>query len=299
MKLYLAAAYSNEMGVHQKIYRRLTPNGKLALDYCQDRLESYHYVTDNTVRAMRREPGRKVFLDSGAFSAFTQGVDIDVEVYAAFCRDHEDIIEVPSVLDVVGDAVGTWHNQKKLEDLGVNCLPCFHFGEPEEALKYYVENYEHMTIGGMVPISTPNLIRWLDRIWPEYLMNPDGSAKLKVHGFGLTSQDLMERYPWYSVDSSSWIQVSSFGSVFIPDYGTLAVSKQSPSRKNPNVHYDTLPSDAHRRRMDEIFEFYGFTYELLSEHYSERRAFCAISYALLADRITKTRQNRTYQPYLC
>jgi hypothetical protein len=298
MKLYLAAGYNSGMGQSQPAYRRLSPAAKYALDYCQDRLESYHYLGNPaTVEHIRRE-GRKVFLDSGAFSAFSLGVDVRIEDYAQFCKDNADIILMPSVLDAIGDPDGTWVNQKRLEDLGVNCLPCYHFGEPEAVLEYYLDNYEYITIGGMVPISSPNLIRWLDRIWPEHLLDAQGQPRAKVHGFGLTSPNLMRRYPWYSVDSSSWIQISSFGAVFEPAYGALHISDKAPNRKSFDQHFDNL-SPVVQEKLTATFEYYGFTVEQLRKCYVHRRAYCALRFTLLAEEIAGGReQHVTEQRYL-
>ena len=44
----------------------------------------------------------ELFLDSGAFSAFTQKVTIDIQEYIAFIKEHEDIIDVYANLDVIG-----------------------------------------------------------------------------------------------------------------------------------------------------------------------------------------------------
>jgi hypothetical protein len=50
----------------------------------------------------------------------------------------------------------------------------------------------------------------------------------------------MQQYPWYSVDSSSWVQIGAHGNI-IMDGKTMAFSSQSPSRKNANQHIDSLP----------------------------------------------------------
>lgn len=299
MKLYLAAGYHNGMSRHQKIYRRLTPHAKYAMEHCPNRLESYHYLykAEKTCNDIRRD-GKKVFLDSGAFSAFSLGVDVDIEAYAQFCIDNSDIVDVASVLDAIGDVDGTWRNQTTLEQLGVKCLPCFHYGEPEAALEHYLDNYEYITIGGMVPISSPNLIRWLDRIWPKHILDKDGKPRAKVHGFGLTSPQLMRRYPWHSVDSSSWIQVSSFGALFDKDFGTFHVSAQAPNRKMFNGHFTTFAQPI-QDKLVERFEYYGFTLGQLQECYAHRRAYCALQYQLLAEEITQQQQQfRVRQEYL-
>ena len=251
-----------------------TDDEKLILRNYPHLIESYHYVgkTQKYIDEIR-EDNRKVFLDSGAFSMFTQGITVDMDAYVAFIKRNLDIIDVASVLDGIGDPALTFENQKKLEDKGVEILPCFHYGEPIEYLEYYLQNYKHITLGGMVPIATPDLKKWLDFIWEHYLTDSSGWPLIKVHGFGLTSISLMDRYPWFSVDSTSWVLTGRFGSIFFPTKdrpdGKLTISDQSPARKTRDRHYDTL-SEIERKSVDGIFARQGFIAEELRSIYWKR-----------------------------
>src|ERR1700739_231367 len=64
-------------------------------------LESFYYMRGAMLASIRRHQ-RRIFLDSGAFSAHTLGARITVGEYARFIRRHRDIIEVASNLDVIG-----------------------------------------------------------------------------------------------------------------------------------------------------------------------------------------------------
>jgi hypothetical protein len=246
MKVYLAAMLYNDFRAGSRVYERLTETEQRAVDAVQYILDSYHYINNQRMVNRIRSTGRKIFLDSGAFSAFTQKVEMDLEKYCDYIKANSDFIEhvdgqpLASVLDEIGDADGTWRNQDRMEKLGVCPLPCYHFGEDPRVLEYYTANYKYITIGGMVPISSAQLKVWLDRIWADHLTDPDGSPKIKVHGFGLTSVPLMARYPWYSVDSSSWVQLGGMGNIFIPQFGMLAVSKDAPQRHEAGKHLDNL-----------------------------------------------------------
>lgn len=240
MKVYIAGLYTSNFHKGSTYYEKLTDQERLGHDMCVDRLESYHYIGKQTYVDRIRAQGDRVFLDSGAFSAFTLGKQIDLPAYCDYIHRNADIIDMASVLDGIGDPLKTYQNQMAMEALGTNPLPCFHYGEDERYLEYYIANYEYITIGGMVPISTPQLILWLDRIWAKYLTDGSGRARLKVHGFGLTSVPLMTRYPWFSVDSSSWIQLAAHGNVFIPKFGQFAISARSPNVKVEGQHVDTL-----------------------------------------------------------
>lgn len=156
------------------------------------------------------------FLDSGAFSAYTKGVEIDIKEYCNFIKEHQDIITHYAVLDVIGSAEGTLKNQRFMEEQGLHPIPCYHYGEDTKYLEYYVENYDYVAIGGMVPVSTKDLLPWLDSIFAKHICDDNGYPRCKIHGFGLTTISLMVRYPWYSVDSTTWALASAFGEIFIP-----------------------------------------------------------------------------------
>lgn len=275
MKLYLAGIYTSNFHKESQLYARLTEREKAARDGVRYYLESYHYIHKQAYVDKIRADGVKVFLDSGAFSAFTKGVEVDMREYCDYIKRNLDIIETvdgalcASVLDGIGDPLQTWQNQMAMEQMGVRPLPCFHYGEDERYLEWYVQNYDYITLGGMVPISTPQLFHWLDRIWEKYLIDGSGRPRIKVHGFGLTAQALMERYPWYSVDSSSWVQIAANGNILVPGLGALSVSENSPAAKQYNRHVDTLPELQREGLIQRVAE-QGFEMERLQTEYVSR-----------------------------
>jgi hypothetical protein len=259
MRVYNAGILTLGMFKGSTSYARLDEAEKRLRDTAEFMLESYHYMHKPKAVDKLRKEGKTYFLDSGAFSAFTQNVTIDIKDYCKYVERYHELFHVSSVLDAIGDYKGTFWNQKKMEELlprEMWPLPCYHYGEPHEVLQYYVDNYEHITIGGMVPISTKQLFIWLDEIWSKYLTHPDGTPKIRVHGFGLTSLPLMMRYPWYSVDSSSWVQFGANGSILLPGYGkSVNISSRSGNRKNAEMHVDTLRSPLQREKIEaEIIE---------------------------------------------
>lgn len=232
-------------------------------------LWSYYKFKLRTVKGEIMKLGLTVdlFLDSGAFSAKTQGVKIDIEEYIEFIKEHKDFLGVYAVLDDIDSPRNTYRNQKIMEEAGLNPLPCFHFGENVKWLiKYLDEGYDYIALGGMVPISTDALETWLRQIFSKYLCGKDGMPKVKVHGFGLTVLKLMKNFPWYSVDSTSWINTGRMGAILIPikqagSYNYLAdpikcsVSNRSPDIAKDGLHYYTLKEGTHRKaQVDEYLE---------------------------------------------
>lgn len=286
MHVYMAAVYTNGYMPGQKRHEKLNPHEKKICADLPHILESYHYVgKQKYVDDMRRDDA-KVFLDSGAFSAHTLGVTITVQEYCEYIQRNLDILRVEdgslmaSVLDGIGDPLQTWRNQLEMEARGVRPLPCFHFGEDEKFLEYYIDNYDYITIGGMVGKSVVQLHTWLDRIWDKYLLDKSGNPRIKVHGFGVTTISIMERYSWYSCDSSSWIQSAAFGSIVNPYHGVLSVSDKSPSRHDKGQHVTTL-TPMEQDYVFRMLEEQGFTYERLSSVYESRAAYNLWSYGVI------------------
>lgn len=286
MNLFLAAVYTNSYKKGQNRYAKLTEREREIVDVLPNILESYHYIGSQRYVDQMREDGAKVFLDSGAFSAHTLGVAIDLPTYCDYIKRNSDLWRVEdgdamfSVLDGIGDPLQTYRNQLHMEALGARPLPCFHFGEDERYLEWYVQNYDYITIGGMVGRSTEVLFKWLDRIWNKYLVDGSGKPKVKTHAFGITSVSIMERYPWYSVDSSSWIQSAAFGGILTPKWGNLSVSEKSPSRHDAGRHISTL-NPVEQDQVLRMLEEQGFTYERLSTVCESRAAYNLWSYGVV------------------
>ena len=278
MHIFMAAVYTNSYMRGQNRYLKLNDREREIVHNIPNILESYHYIGSQRYIDQMRADDARVFLDSGAFSAYTLGVEIDLPTYCDYIKRNmdlwrvEDGVVMASVLDGIGDPLKTYQNQLHMEQLGAKPLPCFHAGEDERYLEYYVQNYEYITLGGMVGSSTKQLCIWLDRMWERYLTDGSGRPRLKVHGFGITAIPIMERYPWYSVDSSSWIQSAAFGSIITPDWGPLSVSEKSPSRHDAGQHATTLTA-IEQDYVLQMLEKQGFTYERLSSVYESRAAY--------------------------
>lgn len=290
MNLYIAGIYTANFEPGGTGWSKLDDREKAGHATVQNHLESYHYIGKGRYAERIRETGVRVFLDSGAFSAFSLGVSVDLPAYCEWIRRNQDIIRLEdgrtlmaSVLDGIGDPLQTYRNQLAMEELGVRPLPCFHYGEDERYLEYYLANYEYITIGGMVPISTPQLFHWLDRIWNKYLTDGSGRARIKVHGFGLTSVPLMQEYPWYSVDSSSWVQIGAHGNI-IMDGKTMGFSSQSPSRKISGAHIDSL-APIMREAIETKLRQMGYDPERLRDIQYSRWAFNAEQFATMGQNI--------------
>jgi hypothetical protein len=280
MKIYSAAVYTNQYCRGQNKHKELEEHEQEKV-YDASRgpiLESYHYVSKQKFVDEMRADGAKIFLDSGAFSAMNIGAEINIDNYCNYIKENKDIFYVDddvlmvSILDGIGDPLKTWNNQQYMEKQGIRPLPCFHYGEDPKYLEWYIKYYPYITIGGMVGKSRTDLTKWLDRIWSNYLLDSSGTPRLKVHAFGVTSDSLIERYPWYSVDSSLWIQSASFGMIVTKEFRNITVSTNSPARHVKGSHLANM-SNEEQTKILKIITDAGFNYERLSTIYQSRVAY--------------------------
>jgi hypothetical protein len=87
----------------------------------------------------------------------------------------------------------------------------------------------------------------------------------------------MRRYPWFSVDSSSWVQLGGMGNVFMPQWGTIAISEQAPQLKKAGYHIDNLP-EPQRLAVVKFVEDLGFDLDRMRRLHLSRKVFNAVTY---------------------
>ena len=97
---------------------------------------------------------------------------------------------------------------------GVNAIPVFHQTEDFKYLDDYCANYPYVGLGGVGNLGSSKWIgTWLTRVFARH-------PRHKFHGFAITSPSLMIKFPFYSVDSTSWTIGSRYGQVLkLKDFG--------------------------------------------------------------------------------
>jgi hypothetical protein len=182
----------------------------------------------------------------------TQKKPIRIVEYAQFIRDNQDTINLCFNLDVIGDGELSYRNWCFLKRRGIAAIPVYHIGTDEKFLKLYMKETDYIAVGAISNISTVKRLESMDRVWTDYLVDSQGMPKLKVHGFGLTSIVIMRRYPFFSVDSTSWVQFSRYGIVLVPQRQNAStyvydenpykvnVSSRSPRKADAGEHITTF-----------------------------------------------------------
>jgi hypothetical protein len=210
----------------------------------------------------------KVFLDSGAFSAKNQGFSIDIFEYMEYILENEHLIEVYANLDVIGDAEATWKNQETMEFEGFKPLPVFHM---EDDIKYLYRclDYPYFCLGGMAGETFLARMNFFRKCWRIICAQPSGLPMSRVHGFGLTSPEMLRKFPWYSVDSTSWVNYAKFGTVLMPK----VEMGQYTYREPPRTIFVSSRRDLSGINKEEHIEQLGDIQKQLFLNYFEEKGF--------------------------
>lgn len=232
------------------------------------------------------------FLDSGAFTLKTRAAEYAartgksewafydtkahyryIDDYVRFVLDNWQAIDYFANVDAIPHAELTWRNQQYIEKTyRVEPIPVVHYRTPLAWLHHYVQRgYRYIGIGGLVgETGSAECRRWLDELFTLVCPAPARTPTVRLHGFGLTSVDLMVRYPWYSVDSASWTKVGSFGGIIVPqrrngvwDFGVtpyvMKVADESPDKHRTGVHFHSL-SKREQALVSDWLDYIGLPY---------------------------------------
>lgn len=244
-----------------------------------------------------KDPTFNFFLDSGAYSAWSKGADIDLDEYVEFIKRNVEHLDVYVNLDCIPGRPGqdatpaerergaarSWENFIYMtETCGVkNVIPVFHCGEDVKWLKKMLDyGCPYLGFGGMGRVPRPARQQWLDQTWSDYMVDDKGYPIRKVHGFAMTAIDFIFRYPWYSVDSTTWLKITASGGIIVPrtvngqfvfdrSPTMLSVSDVNPNQHTNDKHVNSLPPAA-KTIVERWLAECGKTLADVSSHYSHR-----------------------------
>ena len=148
-----------------------------------------------------------VLLDNGAFTEWKKGKKVD---YDGYCRWVEDAVDrypnidgafIPDVIDGTelenDDMLDSW--PRWLKPWGI---PVWHLHESPTRLKRLANSYlpPRVALGSSGEFSRPGSPAWWDRIREVWGFIP---PECRVHGLRMASPRIVEKLPFYSVDSTT------------------------------------------------------------------------------------------------
>ena len=159
----------------------------------------------------------------------------------------------------------------------------FHQGEDFKWLKnmcdYTFSDGSHIPYIGLSPRGDVSLKAKYDFSAECFgVIQESKNPNVKTHAFGATSLEMLEMLPYTSADSTTWVLVSAFGQVWMPNcisgdingvgikLGVSAENKSHPTATQ--TYWEQSPEI--KKRLDDYFESIGTNIEKLSVSHSER-----------------------------
>ena len=242
----------------------------------------------------------KLLVDSGAHSAHTKGIKLDLEEYIEYANKHIEQItlyvqvdKIPGVYlmpktakDFLEAPELSWENYLYMRERAKDpnkLVPVFHMGEDLKWLQnmcdYTFSDGSHIPYIGLSPRGDVSLKAKYDFSAECFsVIQSSKNPNVKTHAFGATSLEMLERLPYTSADSTTWVLVSAYGQVWMPGSIVgefsgvgikLGVSKENISHPTATQTY-WEQSDEVKKKLDDYFESIGTNIEKLSVSHSER-----------------------------
>lgn len=162
-------------------------------------------------------------MDSGAYTIDQmkkQGKvveGLDFAGYCAWLKANPKLYTHYVNLDVISNGKATYDNWMRMRAEGLDPIAVYHATTDVKWLHKYLDaGCEYLCLGAVAFMYTERRLVNFDHIWANHLTDSKGMPLIKIHGFGLTSLRIITRYPWYSVDSSSWAFIARHGGLFVP-----------------------------------------------------------------------------------
>ena len=181
-------------------------------------LFSYYYIKKDKLenefdRLFRNDP-KIFFMDSGAFTVFNKKEPlISINDYMASIRRLKPFVFI--AMDVIGNPEATYQNTRYMWQEGCKAMPVVHTNGTEQEVVKYTEKYLKMGVDYIAvglagapyshkPTQVNLRVFWriIKEVWP-----------IKVHLFGKFDYKWLIDFPYYSCDSSSWMEGGRWGSM--------------------------------------------------------------------------------------
>ena len=234
----------------------------------------------------KENPGTKVFVDSGAFSAWSKGKQIDVDEYINYINENTneltlfasvdnipgELTRTPTLKEKQQSPILSWENylymRERVKDKD-KLLPVFHIGEDFKHLNNMLnvkldgKHIPYIALGGTVGLERKVKDNWYRQCFK--IIKQSNNPNVKTHAFGMTSLNILESYPFTSADSTSWIMTTANGNIYTR-VGTICVSHVSSNKPN---HISKLPKET-QQQIEKDVEKYGVTLEQCMEDHKAR-----------------------------
>lgn len=207
---------------------------------------------------------------------------IDIDGYLEHLNRYKDIIFRAVNLDVIPGKQGQkpteeevleaaeqgWNNYLYLKSKGWNTIHVYHQGEPIWVLDRMLKDCDYIGVSPCNDSSELSKLAWMDFTFRH--ISKSCNPNIKTHGFAVTSPTLVKRFPWFSVDSSSYSMTAAMGNILTP-YGRIYVSEENKSKKEHIQNRPQQVQDFINKYLDEEI---GYKIESMAEKTEQIEAHC-------------------------
>ena len=234
---------------------------------------------------------------------------VDIDKYLEHLNKYKDIIWRAVNLDVIPGKQGAmpteqerldaaeegWKNYKYLKERGWDTIHVYHQFEPLWVLDRMLDECDYIGVSPCNDSSEKSKLEWMDQTF-RYIMNYDYSKNprikpgeiIKTHGFAVTSKTLVERYPWYTVDSSSYSLTAAMGNI-LTSLGRIYVSDQN---LNDPDHANNRPQLIKDHIDNHLKNLIGYGIQSMMEKENQLEAKCPKCHTP----VMTTQKTQAYKP---
>ena len=207
-------------------------------------LESFYGLKGNkTLEFIARHDKENFLLDSGAFTFMsnTGKGNIDWKDYIDRYIDFINKYNIKYFFELDIDVIVGYENVKKIRKYieaktQKKCIPVWHKARGKEEFIKLCEEYDYVAIGGIVTKE----ITSKEYKYFTWFINEAHKRGTKIHGLGFTNLKDLKKYPFDSVDSTSWASGSRFGAMYVFDGQEMTSrtfdNKRVKNGKKLNIH---------------------------------------------------------------
>ena len=230
-------------------------------------------------------PDAFIFIDSGAYSAYTKGATIDVDAYIDWLNQYGDSFTVFAQVDFIPGKSNveqdpeiylkaprlSWENylymrERLRPELRDKLSPVFHEGEYWEWLTNMLEwiapdTGKHIPYICISPHTETTSAARLKFCKTAYsIIHKSSNPTVKTHCLGLTALHLLKSIPATSVDSTTWLQTAIHGQILLHKGGRLAPVVVSERTVHLDNHFIYLAPQIQKEIVRQI-EALGYSAE--------------------------------------
>lgn len=227
------------------------------------------WVNEKKVIEERAANGYMTFVDSGAFSAYTKGINVDINDYIGWINRWSPYLERYCCLDVIpSDKVSvqesakqTWKNYQYMKTKVTDpskLVYCFHVGEDITYLLQALKSgIDFIALGGLAKKGKKQREEFLELVEPIF----EEYSHVHVHVFGMGSMPIIQRFKFIdSSDSTTPFFPAKHGRIQTDSCGNVYFGEDVDNEKHSKEAFvNMLPS--HKMLIEQEVRQRGFTIE--------------------------------------